>query len=264
MLRVGILGVLAVPFAGCGSFNSSFLNLLNPTGEFQSVEPPPGHVVITVLNNAEIDEQLVTYLAGRLTTPLTDAELRSLRPRLRLRARVTFRDNSAPLTVEFITGTKTFVDPSFDAQTIADLNQNDLDNIVVLCDVASVQIDPEADIEVFVPVPIAGFELVEVTTPLGGVFNTFELRESTLPQFRSLNVDTVDDSGNTLLRQNIDIRDVPTPVANVICGSVVTIVVDGVLSVPFLGANSFPSFDRGDVQTNASIGGRYEFRVSVR
>lgn len=249
---------------GCDGFNSSFVNLLNPTGEFQRVEPPPGHVVVAILNNAEIDEQLVTYLSGRLPTPPTDAELRALRPRLRIRAQVTFRDNSTPLTIEFVTGTRGFVDPTFDAETVADLNQNDLDNIVALCDVATVEIDPDTGIEVFLPVPIQGFELVETTTPAGGITNTFELRETIQPQFRALRVDTVDDSGNVTLRSNIDARDVPAPVANVICGSVVTVVVDGVLSVPFLGDRAAPSFDRGDAQTTASIGGRFEFRVTVR
>jgi hypothetical protein len=47
----------------------------------------------------------------------------------------------------------------------------------------------------------------------------------------------------------------------------VAVVVDGVLSVPFLQGvpgNDAPSFDIDDEATVASIGGRFEFRVSVQ
>jgi len=52
----------------------------------------------------------------------------------------------------------------------------------------------------------------------------------------------------------------------VVCGSVVAVVVDGTLSVPFFTAagTGNPSYDINDVNTVAGIGGRYEFRVSVQ
>jgi hypothetical protein len=46
---------------------------------------------------------------------------------------------------------------------------------------------------------------------------------------------------------------------------VIAFLVDGVLSVPFLdGVSDAPSYDRDDTATEAGIGGRYEFRVSVQ
>jgi len=52
----------------------------------------------------------------------------------------------------------------------------------------------------------------------------------------------------------------------VVCGSVVAVNISGVLSVPFLpqSIEGEPSYDIDDLQTAASIGGRYEFRVTVR
>ena len=55
-------GGLLLP--GCGVFSSSFLSLLDPagTGVGATVDQPPGFVVITFSNNAQIDEQLLSYL----------------------------------------------------------------------------------------------------------------------------------------------------------------------------------------------------------
>ena len=68
------------------------------------------------------------------------------------------------------------------------------------------------------------------------------------------------------LLNNIGTRDVPSPVTNPICGSVVSIVIEGTLSVPFLGAagTGAPSVDNGDPNEVASIGGRYRFQVAVQ
>ena len=80
-----------------------------------------------------------------------------------------------------------------------------------------------------------------------------------------LEADETDVDGNVILRRNIGVRDVPSPAINPLCGSVITIVVDGVLSVPFLDeVTDAPSYDRDDVATQATIGGRYEFRVAVQ
>lgn len=253
----------------CGAFNPAFVNLADPsgTGRFASLDRAPGHVVITLVNNAEVDERLLAFLesaeGGNLV--LTEAEKRTLRPRMRLRVRVTFTDGSFQI-VEFIDGSRNLVDQNFDTRAFPDLNQNDLNNVVVLCDVASVQLEPGTDIEVFVPVELTGYELVETTTTGGvDVSVTFEPRQRTPPQFRTLEVDQVDADGNVILQSNIGVRDVPSPTLNPVCGSVIAIVVNGVLSVPFLdGVSNAPSFDREDEATIASIGGRYEFLVSVQ
>jgi hypothetical protein len=80
-----------------------------------------------------------------------------------------------------------------------------------------------------------------------------------------LQIDDVDEDGNVTLQRNIGRRDAPSPALNPLCGSVVAIVVDGVLSVPFLDeASSRPSYNVADNATAARIGGRYEFRVTVQ
>jgi hypothetical protein len=130
--------------------------------------------------------------------------------------------------------------------------------------VASVQLEPDSNVEVFIPVPIEVWEQVEVDE--GDQAGTeFIQRAVIAPQFRPLEVDDVDADGNIILRRNIDVRDVLSPTTNVVCGTVIAIVVDGVLTVPFLaGVSANPSFDQDDEETEAGIGGRYEFRVSVQ
>jgi hypothetical protein len=256
---------VALTAIGCSAFNPAFLNLIAPDGgdAFISLPNPPGFVVLALVNAAQVDEQLVTYLNQRLNW--TRAQLDELRPRVRMRLRVTYSDGTFQ-TVEMVDGSGTFVDPSFNAQSLPDLNQNDLTNVVARCDVASVALEPGTNIEVFVPVPLIGFQLVEVTA--GNIVSSvFQPRTQILPQFRALQIDDVDADGNTILRRNVDVRDVLSPTTNIVCGSVVAVVVDGVLSVPFLQGvpnNSAPSFDQDDDATVASIGGRFEFRVTVQ
>ena len=264
---MGVVCGLGFGLLGCGALNPAFVSLLDPTGTagFSTLENAPGHVVITVVNNAEIDERLLSFLesteGGNLQ--LTEAEKRALRPRLRMRVRVTFTDQTST-DIEFVAGSRNLIDQNFSAQAFPDLNQNDLDNAVLVCDVASVQFEPGADIDVFVPVELTGFDLIETTNQAGTVIGvTFEARERRPPAFLPLQVDDVDADGNVLLQRNIGVRDVPSPVNNPRCGSVIAIVVNGVLSVPFFDGAT-PSFDRDDEDTEAQIGGRYEFRVSVQ
>ena len=194
---------------------------------------------------------------------LTDAEKRSLRPRLRFRVLITF-SNGSVLPIEFIDGSTKLIDQSFNAQLIPDLNQNDLDNTVVVCDVARVELLPGSPIEVFMPVEITEWEQV-ITTVGDDQFITFTIEQEHPPQFTPLEVDQIDFDGNVVLRQNIGVRDVPAPVDNLLCGSVVAIIINGTLSAPFLdGVDDGPSYDNGDLQTVAGIGGRFEFIVTVR
>jgi len=258
--------LVASSVLGCGALNPAFVSLFDPTGQgaFSTIDNARGHVVVTFVNNASVDERLLTFLesadGGGLV--LTDAQRRALRPRLRMRVRVTFTDTSFQV-VEFIDGSSNLVSPTFDAQALPDLNQNDLNTVVVQCDVAAVTVEPGSAIDVFVPVQLKGYELVEATTP-GGI-NTFELRATIPPQFRVLLTDEVDDDGNVTARRNIGVRDVPSATLSPLCGSVVAVVVDGVLSVPFLdGIDDDPSFDQDDPNTSGGVGGRYEFVVTVR
>lgn len=263
-MRVLLVSMLSLMTAGCGVFNPAFLNLIDTsgTGQFQSVSNAPGHVVLAIINNATIDGRLLAHLLGKLPEK-TEAEKLAIKPRIRMRLRVTFIDGNFQ-TIEFITGSPDLVDPAFDAQAFPDLNQNDLSNAVVLCDVASVQLEPNSVIEVFIPVELTSFELVETANQVGGVTTEFQPRGRIVPQFRDLLVDDLDPD-NITIQRNIGIRDVLSPVTNLLCGSVVTVVINGALSVPFLdGVSDSPSFDLGDEGTVARIGGRYEFRLSVQ
>ncbi len=250
----------------CTAFNPAFVNLLSNGGSagFATLPNAPGHVVVALANQTEIDERLLTFLTQKLN--LTDAQKRTLRPRIRMRLRVTYVDGTFQ-TLEFIDGSRNLVDPSFDAQAFPDLNQNDLNNAVVLCDVARVEVEPGTNIEVFLPVELIQYQLVESTTAAGGtIFTSFQRRGSLPPQFRTLRIDEVDADGNVTLQRNIGVRDVPSPTPNVICGSVVAITIKGTLAVPFLDpiSSNTPSYDVDDAATIARIGGRYEFIVTVQ
>ena len=167
------------------------------------------------------------------------------------------------MPIEFIDGSKILIDQRFSTLSFPDLNQNDLDNVVVTCDVASVQLLPGSQIEVFIPVQLNQFRRVDIINVLG--LNTFrlELDQQIPPQFRALQTDELDADGNVTFRQNIGVRDAPVPVTDPFCGSVITITLEGALSVPF-SLNDEPGFDEEDLGQVGLIGGRYEFIVSVR
>lgn len=224
--------------------------------------------MIQLVNKAEVNERLLSFLespeGGGLV--LTDAQKQSLRPRVRMRILVTFTDASQT-TIELIDGSKELVSPNFNRQTEPDLNQNDLDNAVVLCDVQRVELLPDSTVEVFIPVPLQQYEIVEVVNEANIVVGfAAVLRETIPPMFRPLEVDLIDMDGNVLVQRNIGIRNVFGPVNNLLCGSVVTIVLEGELSVPFLDEFNIevPSFDQDDPSSVGSIGGRYEFVIGVQ
>jgi len=258
-----VASLSAFSAGGCTAFNPAFVNLLGGgvAASLATIPNPPGHVIVAFVNNADIEESLVNQVKDGLG--LTPEELSTLHPRIRLRVRITFVDGTFQ-TVEMISGSRSFVDAAFNAASIPDLNQNDLTNVVVQCDVARVELEPGSSIEVFIPVNMQGFQLVEISTDGGQTATEFQPRQAFIPQFRALAVDDVDGDGNIVLRRNIDVRDQLTATTNVICGSVVAINMNGVLSVPFQIRAGEPSFDQDDEQTVASIGGRYEFRVTVR
>lgn len=257
--------------AGCTSlnsaFNPSFVDLFDPSGGSATVDNASGHVAIVFINNADVDERLLNYLVAEPPdgggVELTPYERRNLRPRFRFRVRVDFSNGNSTL-FEFIDGSAKLVDTRFDATSEPDLLQNDLSNGIVVCDVARVAV--EGPIEVFMPVAIAGFQFQEASDnrPPTFVFRGF-LNQSL--RFIPLNVDTIDQDGNVTLIQNISIRDVPVPVDNPRCGSVVSIAITGSLAVPFLNTPIFssndPSVQTDDAVTIARIGGRFQVRVQV-
>lgn len=258
------VGLLAAFLGGCSALNPAFVDFVagGQANTFITLDPAPGHVVIAFINNTEMDEQLIGYLEGPGGLNFTDAEKRSLRPRIRARVQVTFV-GGAQAAFEFISGTPNVIDQRETAFAVPDLSENDLDNAVVLCNVARVEL-LQGSVEVFMPVRLTVYELQEIG--LGLINNTFRQREQIPPQFRRLEVDDVDIDGNTILLRNIGIREVPGPVVSPICGTVITISLTGTLSVPFLIGpgviGNDPSYDRDDEPSEAAIGGQYGFVVS--
>lgn len=253
---------LALVVAGCGAFNPAFVNVVTGGQGGSTITNPPGHVIVSMVNNAEFDERLVDYLAPLLN--LTPDEIRRLRPRLRMRLLITFTDGSTN-TVEMISGSRSVIEPGFDENAFPDLNQNDLFNVVVNCDVASVTLQPNTAVEVFVPVELTGFQLRESQGEGGQVITEWVASQTRAPQFLALQTDDVDEDGNVILRRNVGTRDGTTPATNVLCGTVIAFTVNGSLSVPFLdGVSQSPSFDVDNEPQVAGIGGRFSFRTSVQ
>ncbi|MCH7924880.1 MAG: hypothetical protein IIC51_05040 [Planctomycetes bacterium] len=258
------VGLLTAFLGGCGALNPAFVDFVagGQANTFVTLDPAPGHVVIAFINNTEMDEQLIGYLEGPGGLNFTDAEKRSLRPRIRARVLVTFV-GGAQARFEFITGTPNVIDQRETAFAVPDLSENDLDNAVVLCNVARVEFLP-GSIQVFMPVRLNVYQLQDIG--LGFIGNLFRLQAQIPPQFRPLEVDEVDEDGNTILLRNVGIREVPGPVDSPICGTVITISLGGTLSVPFLIGpgviGNDPSYDGDDEQTEAAIGGQYDFVVT--
>ena len=269
---LGVMVVLGISACGCTVFNPAFVALVNPAAGAAgvTVDNAPGHVVMQFVNNAQVDERLISYLRGEGGLMLTDAQVRGLRPRVRLRMLITYT-NGQSLPFEIVDGSQVLIDSRFQAAAEADINKNDLDNAVARCDVARVEIAPGSSIEVFIPVELLQFERQAVSIG-NSVLIQFVPRERIPPQFRTLQPDQIDADGNVVLQANIGIRDFPAPVINPICGTVVAIIMNGTLRVPFLnnvqvpgseGVIDDPSFDIGDAPSVAAIGGRYEFLVTV-
>ena len=254
---------LSVLLCGCDALNPAFVNVFDPSGTSGRVSLPntPGHVVVAFSNQTDIDESLLDYLLPKMT--LTEAEVQALVPRIRMRVRITYIDQSFEV-VEFQSGSTNLVDPEFAALSAPDLDETDFTNFVAVCDVDSVQQEPGTNIEVFIPVEMIGYQLVETTGQGGQTVTEFQPRSNIVPQFRALGVDEVDENGDLVLQRNIGVRYTLSPVPNVICGSVVVITVQGTLAVPFQITPDAPSFDQDDEATVAQIGGRYKIMVILQ
>ena len=257
-LAVGLLVVS--PFMGCGVFNPAFLNQLggDAAATFSTVDNATGHIVVSFSNVARIDEQLLNYLLANEATVvpgISAISASALRPAVRFRLLITYTDLSQA-TFEFAAGTGVLASPGFEETVVS--------NVVFPCEVVSVEIDPTRPIEVYIPVELAVYELVETSGP-GGVQQTeFEVRERIPPHWEQLEVDDTDDQDFVTLQRNFAPGDTPAPITPS-CGAVVAFTLDGALSVPFLvGVDEAPSYDRDDTSTEAGIGGRYRFPTEVR
>jgi len=258
-----IFSGLTLLLCGCDWLNPAFVSVFDTPGRQGRVSLPnaPGHVVVAFSNQTEIDESLLNYLLPKLD--LTAAEVLKLKPRIRMRVRITYIDQSFEV-VEFQSGSTNLVDPAFAAVSAPDLNESDFTNFVATCDVASVQQEPGTNIEVFIPVEMIGYQLVETTAPGGQTVTDFQPRSNIAPRFRALGIDEVNEDGDLILQRNIGVRYTLSPVPNVICGSVVVITVQGTLAVPFQITPDAPSFDQDDLATVAQIGGRYKIIVILQ
>lgn len=257
-------------FLGCGGagLNPAFVSLFDPTGTSATLDNAPGHVIIAFVNNVTIDDRLLEYLEGAGGVPLTDEQKEDLHPLIRATIFVTFTDQTT-LQLEAVAGDPNLVEVGFAGPSVTDDTiPAEVFTRVGICDVASVTLVTE-ETEVFIPVEITAFQLIQITNDSGNITgNEFEPRTRTPPQFRPLQIDDVDDNFNLVTLRNVDIRDVPSQVANPVCGAVIGIVLEGTLSVPFLERNGVvisdaPSFDQDDEPTIAAIGGRYQFNVGI-
>ena len=272
-----LLLAFALGFGSCSSvFNPSFLALVSTpspdvTGAVPSITIPnsPGHVPIVFVNNTRFDDNLLNFLSGIGV----DTTQPNLRPRIRIRTAISYV-NGGTNTVEFIDGSDIVQGSANTADGVqqnpllpTDLTENDLTNIVAICDVSRVAPGIEADnmtvtVEVFVPVFLKTIRVVEQD-----LIVQRELDMIAPPQFTVLEGDEVDGNQNITLLQNFDIRDIPVAATNLQCGSVVGFSISGTLQVPFvideLGQN-VPGFLDTDTLQQAASPGRFEFRTTVR
>ncbi len=265
-LRCGAVSSLcgaAILCLNCTAFNPAFVDVVVGSGG-AALENAPGHVVVAFVNNATVNERVIAYLESEAGggLELTPAQKRSLRPLIRLSLGVAYTDGSQQ-RLDFIQGSRELVSPLFANQVQFDLDDPDSTNNVLVCDVAVADVLEQIGIEVFLPVPVAEFEFVEPTEAQPGFFR---LAEVLPPNFIQLQPDFLDGNGN-IVRANFSIENGPSPVVNPICGSVITITVNGELSVPFFDAavaGEVPSYVDDNLNEAASVGGRYSFSVSVR
>ena len=261
MLAALLIGGLA-PIGGCDALNPAFVEVMLPADfvEAGTTENPSGHVPIFFVSNARFDGELLSYLESQGV----DVSDPNLRPRVRVRVVVVFADGSARV-VEFIDGaqitqtstTETVDGSTQDAIIPPDLDRPVLNNQVMQCDISLIGIIPEI-IEVYVPVFIGEYTVEEIPdfgleTRLVQVFP---------PQFYPLQMDEVDLLGNTTTLRNIGIRDIPGPLEDLTCGSVVLFSLEGTLRVPFIGDS--PGWIDEDAPTIAAFPGRFKVLTAVQ
>lgn len=261
---------------GCGGIlNPAFVDTLafvdeNSIIAASTLQNPPGHVVVQFVNNTTFDPDLIAYLRRVQPSAIPDDES-SPRPRIRFRVRVTFTDASF-LEFEFVDGAEVFqaapvigdaeLDAIGDVPVPADLTANELRNGVVVCDVARVEI--VGNVELYIPVFT---KVIQITASTLGGNPTRQLTEIIPRAFVPLIPDEVDENLSTLVVHNFGIRDVPAPVENLLCGTVVTAILTGVLDIPFVvdeNGDQSPGFLDTDDAAAAAIPGRFRLTIQLQ
>jgi hypothetical protein len=260
----------------CGScsslFNQSFINLVaqpvvDSTGAVPSItlDNAPGHVPIVFVNNTRFDQTLIDYFDS-IGVDTSDPDLR---PRVRVRTDIQYVNGNS-ITLEFIDGSdivqstvQTLEGAQENPLVPRDLVENDLTNIVAVCDVAIVRPGGQStSIEVFIP---AFQKVINIVT--NDLVVSRELSQTIQPQFVPLQQDEVDGNQNITLLRNFDLRDVPVQAEGLLCGSVVGFTLSGTLRLPFVQdelGQVVPGYLDTDNAAQASVPGRFEFSTIVR
>lgn len=279
---LGWAGILAlgVSAAGCAALNPAAVDVLFPAEIAASLgstgmENATGHVAVFFINNTRFDGNVLNFLRGRGVDVDSDP---NLRPRVRFRVRVDFDADTANV-FEFLDGSDLFdgvvstlgedgSTVTTAAATPPELTEDTLTNTVLICDVARVSpdiefTDTQSSIEMFIPTFLK--EITVTATELGLIRR--ELSSIFQPGFQPLLVDSVNDSGAVVTLRNFGTRGIPGFPESLTCGSVVTFVLSGDLTLPFvvdeINAN-VPGFLDTDTPSQAAVPGRFELSVSVR
>jgi len=248
--------------SACGdALNPAFLDILGPGIVAPRGPGSAGHVVVALRNDTIFDDRILQHLiSAGLDEEIVTAS--GVRPRMRMTFLITFV-NGNTMQVQFDDGSSDIVHPLASQATQADLARPEQNNVVVQCDVARVDLIRES-IQVFVP------DFFETTRIDPGDENTppFRVRVTVdPPQFEVLQIDDVDEFGTITTLRNIDIRDAPAPAIGPNCGSVVTILVSGTLSLPFeisSGGNDVPGVLNTNGVALAASPGRFQINVGIR
>jgi hypothetical protein len=278
-LVAGAMALLtSLSAAGCSALTPQAVAVIFPadvaaTLVDDTLDNPPGHVVLIFINNTRFDGNTRQYLQDQgVDVEATDA------PRVRFRVNVSFSTGTSN-AFEFVNGSDaidTVIEFEDEEGNIIvrevsvppDLIENDLENFVVICDVAGV--DPvtpftssTSPIDMFVPTFLK--EITVVRSEFG--ITQRELVTTVPPGFVPLLVDEVDETGAITLQRNFGTRDIPGFPNQLFCGAVVTFVLSGDLTLPFVvdeTDTSVPGYLDTDVNAQAAIPGRFRLTVDVR
>lgn len=260
----GLLAAVSLTAISCDSLNPSFVEVIGgqPDGPVSR-----GHVAVVLANGTTFNQQLLEFMVAEGLDP-SIMETPNIRPRIRVRVLITFT-NGGVTTVELVEGTPGIIQGGFDPSAFVDITDGDLNNYIIQCDVARVDV---ISAEVFVPVEFRTFREDDTNLiVVGGVLqNQFVVDQTEQPQFLALRRDDLDGFGNILVRRNFDVREAPAPALDLLCGTVVGLELRGQLDVSFFtglveGAQqTVPGVDVEDLAARASHPGRFEFLTSVR
>jgi hypothetical protein len=305
---------------GCAdAFNPSFLNLFDASGSndqvaFQAVTEPIGHVPIVFLNSARISDRVFRFIIEgqpvvqqevvdeihRVNPQVseetiaeivqdiidgepTNLEILNLPPRVRLTVDVTLVSGGVQ-QLEFLSGLRLvrgegqFGGSVSEASLPPDLTENDADVFIPQCEIAQLEI---VSVDVFIPVTVRLLQTVCFDNAFGGTTCNVvcQLQE---PQFDGLEPDEgfSEQEGTFTTLRNYDPRFFPPPLTTVQCGTVVTIELDGNLTLPFRPippdcpispnppddglAPGYFSDDVFDLTEGLQVPGRYGVSLSVR